>query len=235
MTCAATKSTHPPTCLFLLKKPSSNSCSKMNEFAGYADVPIDQNREGERTVQIAVQSRCVSSACTFARTVLQRPYHQKSCSAAGALPPTAAGQLQLLLPSEYLSSPAAAIASKLAHTCSNYTKMGLTVCAFHPQSSRVATGNKLGELSVWELTNGFRFVKQFAAHQHMNRIHAMEWSHNELYCLTGDHKGYVKCASCSTAWLCLMSPAENVGCKFACHSLLLDGVQLVSFCKLTQC
>jgi polyadenylation factor subunit 2 len=172
-----------------------SSCSR------FADVPADQTREGERTVQIAVPARCVSSACTLARTLLQRPY-QNGATGAPALPPTAAGQLQLLLPSEYLATPAAAIASKLAHTCSNHFKMGLTVCSFHPQSSRVVTGNKSGELALWELTNGFRFVKQFAAHTHANKIYAMRWSHNELYCLTGDHKGYIKCAlhaCCSTA------------------------------------
>jgi hypothetical protein len=161
-----------------------------------AEAQAEQKREGERTTQIAVTARCISSTCSFARTLLQRPFQRSMCTAP-AVATTAAGQLQLLLPSEYLHLPASAIASKLAHTCSNHFKSSLTTCSFHPQSSRVVTGNRTGELALWELTNGFRFVKQFCAHQ-AAKVYAMEWAHNEQYCITGDSNGYVKCASHAT-------------------------------------
>ena len=157
-----------------------------------AEAPTDQNREGERTVQIAVPQRCVSVTCPNARTLLHRPYRLSDVSAP-VVPPTASGQLAMLLPSQYLHLPASAAATKLAHTCSNHFKSGINVCTFHPQSSRVVTANRAGELAVWELTNGFHFVKQFAAHQ-AARVHAMRWSHNEQYCITGDSEGVVKCA-----------------------------------------
>jgi hypothetical protein len=138
-----------------------------------------------------VPARCISIACANARTMLWRASQQHAWSAP-AIPPTAAGQLALQLPSQYQHLPASAVASKLVHTCSNHFKASINACTFHPQSSRVVTGNRIGELAIWDLHNGFNFVKQFSAHQGA-KINAMRWSHHEQYCLTGDSEGIIKC------------------------------------------
>lgn len=150
----------------------------------------DLCREGERTTQITAPSRCLSVTCPNARTLLSRATQQNALSAP-AIPPTAAGQLALLLPSQYLHLPASAVASRLVHTCANHFKTGILSCAFHPQSSRVVTGSRNGDLAIWDLHNGFNFFKQFAAHQGA-RVHALRWSHNEQYCLSGDSDGIIK-------------------------------------------
>lgn len=150
----------------------------------------DQNREGKRTHQIAVPARCLSVTCPAARTLVNKPFQQTSLHHA-TLPPTAASQLSMQLPSEYLHMPASGIAAKLAHTCSNHFKASLTTCSFHAQTSRIVTGNKNGEMAIWDLNNGFKFVKQWSAH-HMARLTVMKWSNNEQYCLTGDVNGVVK-------------------------------------------
>jgi WD40 repeat protein len=151
----------------------------------------DLNREGERTHQVTVPVRCVSITCPAARTLVRRPFQQTNLHHATLLP-TAASQLSMLLPSEYLHLPASGVAAKLAHTCSNHFKASLTKCSFHPNSARIVTGNKNGEMAIWELHNGFKFQKQFSAH-HQVRLTAMVWSHNEELCITGDANGVVKC------------------------------------------
>ena len=151
-------------------------------------------REGERTEQIPVPSRSIASTCSFARTLLQRPFQACRGAAPPAVAPMPAGQLQMLLPSEYLAAPAAAIAQKLVHTCTTYSRAPLTACAFHPNSTRVVTGNRMGDFGIWEIHNGFKMQRQFAAH-HGARLNTIKWSHNELYCLSGDDKGTIKCAA----------------------------------------
>jgi WD40 repeat protein len=168
-----------------------------------------QNRESERTHQIGVPSRCVSVTCPATRSLLSRPYRQTPLHVA-PIPPTAAGQLGLLLPSDYLHLPASAVASKLAHTCSNNYRAALTVCKFHPQSSRIVTANKNGEMALWDLTNGFKFVKQWSAH-HGTRIMALEWAHHEQLCVTADSNGVIKCASAPGSPLSLYAAEARAG------------------------
>lgn len=170
-----------------------------------AELPAtDQSREGERTNQVSVPARCLSVTCPAARTLIAKPYQQTPLHTP-PLPPTAAGQLSMLLPSEYLHQPASAVAAKLAHTCSNHYKSSLTTCSFHPQTSRIVTGNKNGDMALWDLTNGFKYIKQWTAH-HMARLSALEWSHNEQYCITGDANGTVKYALPTHSNLLLSCP-----------------------------
>lgn len=177
-----------------------------------AELPAtDQSREGERTNQVSVPARCLSVTCPAARTLISKPYQQTPLHTP-PLPPTAAGQLSMLLPSEYLHQPASAVAAKLAHTCSNHYKSSLTTCAFHPQTSRIVTGNKNGDMALWDLTNGFKYIKQWTAH-HMARLSALEWSHNEQYCITGDANGTVKYASPAYDFLrCLPASISSYAC-----------------------
>lgn len=163
-------------------------------------------------------ARCLSVTCPAARTLIAKPYQQSHLHSP-ALPPTAAGQLSMLLPSEYLHQPASAVAAKLAHTCSNHYKSSLTTCAFHPQNSRIVTGNKNGDMALWDLTNGFKYIKQWTAH-HMTRLSALEWSHNEQYCITGDANGTVKYVSVQTA------DSRNDGVLACCQPILISAYTL---------
>ena len=174
-------------------------------------MPADQNRQGERTTQLGVHARCISVTCTFARSLLQRPFRYQGSPTPSASP-AAAAQLQLLLPSDYASLPAASVANKLAHTCTNHFKSQLLVCAFHPHAARVVTGNRTGELALWDLHNGFRFVKQLSAHQGA-KVQALQWAQNEQLCLTGDSAGVVKCAPLRCA------PASHT---LHCYSIFLQ-------------
>lgn len=160
--------------------------------------------------QVSVPARCLSVTCPAARTLIAKPYQQTPFHTP-ALLPTAAGQLSMLLPSEYLHQPASAVAAKLAHTCSNHYKSSLTTCAFHPQTSRIVSGNKNGDMALWDLTNGFKYIKQWTAH-HMTRLSALEWSHNEQYCITGDANGTVKYVSTAKQPLQYCSSRHDLVC-----------------------
>jgi WD40 repeat protein len=67
-------------------------------------------------------------------------------------------------------------------------------CCFHPHATRVLAGNRNGDLTIWDLANGFQYQKGWAAHP-MSSLTCMAWSHNQQYLITGDANGTVKYAS----------------------------------------
>uniref|UniRef100_A0A8C5K279 Uncharacterized protein n=1 Tax=Jaculus jaculus TaxID=51337 RepID=A0A8C5K279_JACJA len=57
-------------------------------------------------------------------------------------------------------------------------------------TNKFITGASSGEFTLW---NGLTFNFETIFQAHNSPVRAMTWSHNDMWMLTADHRGYVKC------------------------------------------
>ena len=58
-----------------------------------------------------------------------------------------------------------------------------------PEGRRLITGASSGEFTLW---NGLTFNFETILQAHDSPVRAMQWSHNDVWMVTGDHGGYIK-------------------------------------------
>jgi len=96
---------------------------------------------------------------------------------------------QLLPPMSYPHWPAESAVTRFCHTSANKKKAPVACLAWTPEGRRLVAASATGEFTLW---NGSAFNFETILQAHDTAIHALHWSHNRLWMVSGDHTGTVK-------------------------------------------
>ncbi|XP_002159537.1 pre-mRNA 3' end processing protein WDR33 [Hydra vulgaris] len=115
----------------------------------------------------------------FRRSVLQRPVSQ----------PDPLYYPELIQPCTLLDNPMNAVTTRFVRASTNKVRCPVFSVAWTPEGRRVVTGTSSGEFTLW---NGLTFNFETILQAHESSVRAMEWSHNDMWLLSGDHNGVIK-------------------------------------------
>jgi len=117
-------------------------------------------------------------------------------------------------PQNLLDSPVNAVTTRFVKTATNKMRCPIFCLSWTPEGRRLITGASSGEFTLW---NGLTFNFETILQAHDSPVRTMQWSHNDVWMVTGDHAGYIK------YW---QSNMNNVK-MFQAHK---EAIRRVSFC-----
>lgn len=145
-------------------------------------------QEGEKSVQKSVAHRTVDFGAPYI-TWFERRYQIRCPADTPALPPVAAGALQLMPPLAYLHQPASSFNIKFAGQAPSKTRSSINVAVWTPDGRRCLTGTQAGEFTLWS-GNTFQFETIIQSHE--TAVRAMVFTHNGNFLVSGDDGGTVR-------------------------------------------
>lgn len=158
----------------------------LREQAGAGRGELQQ--EGEKSVQASVARRTVDYAGPYI-SWFERRFTVRSPADAPALPPVAAGALQLLPPLAYAHQPASSFNIKFAGQAPSKTRSSVNVAVWTPDGRRCLSGTQAGEFTMWSGTN-FQFETIIQAHE--TPVRTLTFTHNGNFLVSGDDGGTVR-------------------------------------------
>jgi polyadenylation factor subunit 2 len=134
-------------------------------------------------------------------------------------------------PQNLLDNPVNAVTTRFVKTATNKMRCPIFCLSWTPEGRRLITGEQnsvlrkeaincvlsgasSGEFTLW---NGLTFNFETILQAHDSPVRTMQWSHNDVWMVTGDHSGYIK------YW---QSNMNNVK-MFQAHK---EAIRRVSFC-----
>ncbi|CAG8557879.1 5565_t:CDS:10 [Funneliformis mosseae] len=160
------------------------SAYPLRRYANRHGSGYSNNINAQRTVfdgkrmRKAIQRRTVDFNCSIGKYMQDRIWIQDQRNMR-LLRPKADFIIDLLPPSAYLHNPVNAVATKYVHTSTNKNRYPVNVVRWTPEGRRLITGLSSGEFTLW---NGLTF----------NFETILQWSHNDNWMVTADHKGIIK-------------------------------------------
>lgn len=115
----------------------------------------------------------------FRRSILQKPVVQ----------PDPLYYTDLVQPKCILENPINSVTTRFVRASTNKIRCPVFTVAWTPEGRRVVTGTSSGEFTLW---NGLTFNFETILQAHESAVRAMEWSHNDMWLLSGDHNGVIK-------------------------------------------
>ncbi|PRW56172.1 flowering time control FY-like isoform X1 [Chlorella sorokiniana] len=149
---------------------------------------LEMQQEGEKTVQKSVPRRTVDFTGLYV-TWFERRYLIRCPADVPALPPVAAGALQLLPPAAYAHQPASSFAMKFAGQAPSKTRSSINVATWTPDGRRCLTGTQAGEFTMW---SGTTFQFETIIQSHETPVRTMTFTHNGNFLVSGDDSGTVR-------------------------------------------
>lgn len=116
--------------------------------------------------------------------IWQRDYRDRR-----AIQPDVCFYPDLLPPMATQDNPVNAVTTRFVKTATNKMRCPIFCLAWTPEGRRLVTGASSGEFTLW---NGLTFNFETILQAHDSPVRAMEWSHNDVWMVTGDHGGYIK-------------------------------------------
>jgi len=92
-------------------------------------------------------------------------------------------------PQAILDNPVNAVTTRFVKTATNKMRCPIFCLSWTPEGRRLITGASSGEFTLW---NGLTFNFETILQAHDSPVRAMQWSHNDVWMVTGDHGGYIK-------------------------------------------
>lgn len=92
-------------------------------------------------------------------------------------------------PRALLHNPVNSVTTRFVRASTNKIRCPVFTVAWTPEGRRVLTGTSSGEFTLW---NGLTFNFETILQAHESAVRAMEWSHNDMWLLSGDHGGFIK-------------------------------------------
>jgi len=92
-------------------------------------------------------------------------------------------------PQSVLDNPVNAVTTRFVKTATNKMRCPIFCLSWTPEGRRLITGASSGEFTLW---NGLTFNFETILQAHDSPVRAMQWSHNDVWMVTGDHGGYIK-------------------------------------------
>jgi len=116
--------------------------------------------------------------------IWQRDYRDRR-----AIQPDVCFYPDLLPPMATQDNPVNAVTTRFVKTATNKMRCPIFCLAWTAEGRRLVTGASSGEFTLW---NGLTFNFETILQAHDSPVRAMEWSHNDVWMVTGDHGGYIK-------------------------------------------
>jgi len=95
----------------------------------------------------------------------------------------------IIPPQDTLDNPVNAVTTRFVKTATNKMRCPIFCLSWTPEGRRLITGASSGEFTLW---NGLTFNFETILQAHDSPVRAMQWSHNDVWMVTGDHGGYIK-------------------------------------------
>jgi len=95
----------------------------------------------------------------------------------------------IVQPRSLQHNPVNSVTSRFVRASTNKVRCPVFTVAWTPEGRRVLTGTSSGEFTLW---NGLTFNFETILQAHDSAVRAMEWSHNDMWLLSGDHNGIIK-------------------------------------------
>jgi len=92
-------------------------------------------------------------------------------------------------PQDTLDNSVNAVTTRFVKTATNKMRCPIFCLSWTPEGRRLITGASSGEFTLW---NGLTFNFETILQAHDSPVRAMQWSHNDVWMVTGDHGGYIK-------------------------------------------
>ena len=92
-------------------------------------------------------------------------------------------------PQDILDNPVNSVTTRFVKTATNKMRCPIFCLSWTPEGRRLITGASSGEFTLW---NGLTFNFETILQAHDSPVRAMQWSHNDVWMVTGDHSGYIK-------------------------------------------
>ena len=92
-------------------------------------------------------------------------------------------------PQNLLDNPVNCVTTRFVKTATNKMRCPIFCLSWTPEGRRLITGASSGEFTLW---NGLTFNFETILQAHDSPVRAMQWSHNDVWMVTGDHSGYIK-------------------------------------------
>jgi len=86
-------------------------------------------------------------------------------------------------------NPVNCVTTRFVKTATNKMRCPIFCLSWTPEGRRLITGASSGEFTLW---NGLTFNFETILQAHDSPVRAMQWSHNDVWMVTGDHSGYIK-------------------------------------------
>ncbi|KAI3436421.1 hypothetical protein D9Q98_005838 [Chlorella vulgaris] len=145
-------------------------------------------QEGEKLFQKTVARRTVDYTGPFV-TWFERRLTIRNPGDVPALPPVAAGALQLLPPAAYVHQPATSFNIKFAGQAPSKTRSSINAATWTPDGRRCLTGTQAGEFTMWSASS-FQFETIIQSHE--TPVRTMAFTHNGNFLVSGDEAGTVR-------------------------------------------
>lgn len=143
--------------------------------------------DGKR-MRRSIQRRTVDYNASAIQMIKHRLY-KKSVNQKPVVHPDPLYYVDIVQPRTILYNPISSVTTRFVRASTNKIRCPVFTVAWTPEGRRVVTGTSSGEFTLW---NGLTFNFETILQAHESAVRAMEWSHNDMWLLSGDHNGVIK-------------------------------------------
>lgn len=143
--------------------------------------------DGKR-MRRSIQRRTVDYNASAIQTIKHRLY-RRSILQKPIVQPDPLYYLNIVQPQSIRFNPINSVTTRFVRASTNKVRCPVFTVAWTPEGRRVVTGTSSGEFTLW---NGLTFNFETILQAHESAVRAMQWSHNDMWLLSGDHNGVVK-------------------------------------------
>jgi polyadenylation factor subunit 2 len=142
----------------------------------------------DKTIQASISKRTVDPTGDYI-TWFQQRLASPFASDLPVLRPCFGDSLLLLPPVAYAQSPAAGVATKIAHATWGKARSSVNAAAWTPDGRRCILGAGNGEFSIWNASN---LLFESAMQAHNAPVRCIAYTHNQQFVISTDDEGKAK-------------------------------------------